>query len=591
MSRQLQVSNRTRYVHLICYQLRDDRGQYRNDFKTNCERVAGRIQQISNAPNSKPLIVAYHEPKDCGFGGDSDHVHFMYHHYRQSKITECIGHFIFELGLGYKLRNVWSPEGLRKYLRSGGGRLVLYEKEGDFPDFRGLHPYNNSAEPSTTGPSIPDESIRDKDSGEFEESDSEGAADIQEEVVGRGLEGNTSSSGRKKVKRAKIFTVQDLVRKYQPETSLELKALIYTHGTAYEQDFLTTSLASHLFSAQLDAMIEQDHLLMKQKPWEEMQVNLTSYAFRRPGHLDIGQSIQWILRILDFNDIDRHQFVTDVWEIIDRKVPKKNCLWLYGPPNSGKSLILNSIADSCIYAFRGDQPDAREARFAFTGMAPARVALLNEFKVYSNVADKMLLLLEGADVVTDVKGKAAINIPRTPMLISSNGELWDSLPNREIGTKRPAIIARTTRYNLQTMPELVDCPSAYFHPYAWNWLLEKYGLVTVETVITNDKFPYDELWNLKYDAEGNVITGCVTGIRESTEGIKPRSAVEPINEFIRTNWKKRKLESTSSNVLPQFSTLKPGPPASQFTHEEQSLLNFDESDLRCNEIIWFNDSD
>lgn len=41
-------------------------------------------------------------------------------------------------------------------------------------------------------------------------------------------------------------------------------------------------------------------------------------------------------------------FVNDIVDLLDRKRPKKNCLYMFGPPNCGKSFITRSIQRLCV---------------------------------------------------------------------------------------------------------------------------------------------------------------------------------------------------------------------------------------------------
>lgn len=136
-------------------------------------------------------------------------------------------------------------------------------------------------------------------------------------------------------------------------------------------------------------------------PWMDLMANLhlEAYVERNRTVMTVRESVEWFLQIMAFNEICPRKFVTDVYEIIERIIPKKNALFLFGAPARGKSLILNSLVDSAVFPLKQDAPYPGQARFHYAAMAPARVALCNDFKIHSNVADKMLLLLEGADVI------------------------------------------------------------------------------------------------------------------------------------------------------------------------------------------------
>lgn len=272
-----------------------------------------------------------------------------------------------------------------------------------------------------------------------------------------------------------------MVEKFVPETSLELTQCIMSYGTEFERDFYANNAGTRDFQAMVDAQIYNTQLSYKYVPWLECMDKLfLPLVAMKKNLMTVEDSVSWILRIFEHNGINPTDFMTNLLDIMDRKKSKKNALWLYGPPSCGKSLLVNSIGDSALVAYRCDQPDPREARFVYAGLACARVGIFNEFRMYSNVADKCLLLLEGANVANDVKNKTAVNIQRTPMLMTTNGLLWDCLPSREQQMKIPAINARVTRYNMSYMEDLKDCPGE-IHPLAWRFMINNYALVEVDT--------------------------------------------------------------------------------------------------------------
>lgn len=379
-------------------------------------------------------------------------------------------------GYLWKCSDVYSPIGLGKYLHSGGGRCILYEKDANPKDLRGNNRRRQTSPPPFgLGHESWTEDNGDDSAATTESSPGGGSSEDSQGSLAGEMEGNTTRNKTEKIPR--VIVIRRLVERFKPETSLELIQAVQQLGTAFEKDFLVRSNTTNHFSYQLDQAIYEDHLASKYKSWEELvKICPVETLAIRKNYLSVDDSISWFLRILEFNNINPFAFITDLVEIIDRKKPKKNTLWLWGPPNCGKSLIINSIGDSLCYAFRGDQPDAKEARFVYAGLATARVGILNEFKVYPNTADKCLLLLEGADVVNDVKNKQPVNIQRTPLLISTNGLLWDGLASRDLATKVPAITQRVTRYNLATFQDLAEC-DGNFHPHMWPSMIHKYNLV------------------------------------------------------------------------------------------------------------------
>ena len=62
------------------------------------------------------------------------------------------------------------------------------------------------------------------------------------------------------------------------------------------------------------------------------------------SYMSIQESTHWLLKILANSNIDHVQFVLDCRALLDRTLPKRNCLILQGENNSGKTLIANTLA-------------------------------------------------------------------------------------------------------------------------------------------------------------------------------------------------------------------------------------------------------
>lgn len=265
-----------------------------------------------------------------------------------------------------------------------------------------------------------------------------------------------------------------IVEQIRPPTIAEFVPLLQEFGTESDNNWYLRSLAGPNFGKVLQEVLDWDRTKIQRLSWEKLwdHFNFDTYNFLNDGNVQtVDSSVYWIERMLDYNHIDYTSFVKDVYEIVNRVHSKKNSLWLYGPPNCGKSLIVNSIAGSLIYPAALEQPDPRGARFVYSNLVRARAGVLNECKIYSNVADKMLLLLEGGNVETDAKFKDQANIRRVPLLITSNSLLWNQLPGQY--DKQRAIEERVTRYNMQTFPELINCHGS-LHPMAWKHMVETY---------------------------------------------------------------------------------------------------------------------
>lgn len=207
-------------------------------------------------------------------------------------------------------------------------------------------------------------------------------------------------------------------------------------------------------------------------PWDVLLDRcITLDAFSSSEYAPIDVSIQKFTELLEFNDIQPKKFVNNVYNIINKNLPKVNSLILYGQANSGKTLLLNSIAKSCLY-YSSIQQFAGKSQFEFAPFADQRVVLINEPLVTDVTIETVKNLMEGQTVEVDKKYSAPVKIERTPLLISSNTLIHNYLVLHKEHADH-AIRARSFIYTMKTCPMLKDFPFQ-FNPAMWKSLVNEY---------------------------------------------------------------------------------------------------------------------
>ncbi len=133
--------------------------------------------------------------------------------------------------------------------------------------------------------------------------------------------------------------------------------------------------------------------------------------------------LTWFRKILSFNGIDEEKFISCVSSVMDKVDMKKNSVWLCGTTNAGKSLICNSIVESARFYSNIMEFDERIA-FPLNDAPGKRVILINEPVIGDKRIELIKNIMEGQEVAINVKHKKCITLPRTPLIISSNKDLW-----------------------------------------------------------------------------------------------------------------------------------------------------------------------
>lgn len=240
-----------------------------------------------------------------------------------------------------------------------------------------------------------------------------------------------------------------------------------------------TELTSYLYSIGSDIMLHKDYqsaskILMDahhhsfiNQSWEDIIRHTPDSFHDAQPYVPIAESLEWFYKIMAHNNIDANAFVHDAVAVVNKQKPKKNCLMLQGKPNSGKTLVAESIANSTVYyetlsTFNGT------SNFEFQSMLFKRVCLLNEPKITDKTIEIIKCILEGIPVSIDAKYKTGQTLPRTPILIASNEDLTFYTTSRH--TNQQALEARTFKYTFHPFEELKHC-NGKLHPLMWRTLI------------------------------------------------------------------------------------------------------------------------
>lgn len=458
--------------------------------KEDAQEVAAYFSEcVKNSPNGG--LIVYHGEEGTAKGG---HIHLLFDYSRNGIWHRTIGGLRREFSdLRYGIRTVSDPEKTKHYLFKKGPENILY--------LQGAH-YRRTSEGSPD--SLPGEQSTEWDDTQCDSWASYVEPSDGDDVVGSGRfppEGGLGSGAPKWKKTDRwANAVQALLESYQPLNWNEFFRFVVMLP-AFE--FLRKDLHMRTLKDIAESQIAACRIASSTwdwKTWRRYTANQENIYYPGMHFMSVEDSVHVFQRICIHNGWDVTTFIRDVESIMDRKMEKVNCLWLYGKHNAGKTLIANSIARTV--ANKVDIPAITstysDGRFNFASMIDARLALFNEGCITDQTVEKYKNLMEGQDVETDVKNKGMGMIHRTPIIWTSNTMLWDGISERHQHVHMGPILARCINYHCNTFDELKDV-KGQLNPNMWEYMLNPENNILVcdeideelRRMVDRDEEPFD----------------------------------------------------------------------------------------------------
>lgn len=187
-------------------------------------------------------------------------------------------------------------------------------------------------------------------------------------------------------------------------------------------------------------------------------------------YIPVDQSVKLFEQWCKHQNIDRGQFVRDVFDVLLKKRPKINTLGIQGPPNAGKSFVLRSLLPW--YRWWGEiRLDAEGYAFAFENAVDVGVIMIDEPTITPLAVEQMKMIMEGAETYVKCKNVGDQPVMPTPVLMTYNSDLCRFVSSID----RDAIDARMIRYETKTAPFLKDW-TGRLNPGIWPILYQYHGI-------------------------------------------------------------------------------------------------------------------
>lgn len=113
------------------------------------------------------------------------------------------------------------------------------------------------------------------------------------------------------------------------------------------------------------------------------------------------------------------EFCTNLIDVLERRVPKRNCFVVVSPPSAGKNFFFDAIRDYYLNTGQMNNPN-KYNQFAYQDCTNRRVLFWNEPNYEPRETENLKLLFGGDNMSANVKCKPQANVKRTPVIVTSN---------------------------------------------------------------------------------------------------------------------------------------------------------------------------
>lgn len=239
------------------------------------------------------------------------------------------------------------------------------------------------------------------------------------------------------------------------EDHMIFNELKFQHVLKHNVSF--AEIVTRMPSNQLEHVKKQMYQVIRQrmthKTYAERIQDVENYSFHNNDFVvALGTFIEIINSIAAENNTIMQDFLTDCFKIINMILPKRNTLVFIGKSNSGKSIlcdVLLSVYETYELGFFNLPPSRNTDQFWLEPLIGAAIYRAEEvFVANEDHIVKLKQLFEGNPaLVTPIKYKNPIIVPRRPVIVSMNGEGENDL-TRGISRERETMKNRSFIYKM-----------------------------------------------------------------------------------------------------------------------------------------------
>lgn len=165
-------------------------------------------------------------------------------------------------------------------------------------------------------------------------------------------------------------------------------------------------------------------------------------------YYDVNESFRILNELLIFQFGAGHvrSFINILYQVLDKAIPKKNCIQVVGEPSSGKNFFFDCILD--FFLNHGSIGNFnRYNNFPLQDARDRRVLLWNEPNIEPSAYDTLKMLCGGDSMPVKIKYHGDVRISKTPIII---------LTNHNVIPQDQAFQDRVFTFNWKRCPKLKD---------------------------------------------------------------------------------------------------------------------------------------
>lgn len=205
-------------------------------------------------------------------------------------------------------------------------------------------------------------------------------------------------------------------------------------------------------------------------PLDERMAKAPKFSGETETWLSPEQSHLLFQKWIDWNGFDKEKFVDQLFAVLARRDKKKNTFMLQGSTCAGKSWVLRSL--TYYYPFYGEVHGMGNYNFAYQGCLDKALIFIEEPMLEPATVDHAKQVLEGAPTLVNIKCKPPQTLQPTPVLITSNHDLWKWCPG-----EKETLMTRMYHWTCKRAPWLQQIQKS-LHPIFWyrlyhNWQLSQ----------------------------------------------------------------------------------------------------------------------
>lgn len=175
--------------------------------------------------------------------------------------------------------------------------------------------------------------------------------------------------------------------------------------------------------------------------------------------VEIDNSVGRLRTLLTLNNIYHYEFAVSTRKHFYGQTNKRNNLFFYGPPSTGKTMVMESLV-YMHYNFERLTGLTPSSPFNFSSLQHANACFMDECKLTENQFEQWKLLAAGTPMPTDVKYKNRHNVSDCVLYTASNYRIGQYIM---VGDVEDAIATRTIEFRFNHIP------AEYFKISPWTW--------------------------------------------------------------------------------------------------------------------------